>query len=69
MRVYNNAFIRARKKHGSLFPDLFIERSMNKITQERIDRQGITLSVDGKYRFTLNTKMSKRDIKAVIKSI
>ncbi len=69
MRKRNNAYLRARKRHGSLFPDLFINRSAKRVTQERIDEQGLVLTVDGKRVGELLPTMSKKDVRTVLKNI
>ena len=64
-----NDYLRARKRFGSLFPDLFIKRSTAKITQEVIDKQGLEVLRDGKRMFSLTLTMRKADVRTVLKSI
>ncbi len=65
-RQRNNAHLRARKVHGSLFSDTFIERSGRRITQALID--GLSMAVsNGKSKFTVT--MRKADVRTVLKSM
>ncbi len=64
-----NAYLRRRIRHGSLFPDSFIEGSTRRVTQAEIDSLGIELRVNGKLQARVHAgqKKARGILKEIVK--